>query len=90
MFFKKKEEAFFERMEEKLKNLEDGIAAGNRQSEELTEKIGRLQTTVQKHDMAMEDLLEEWEEKRSDEKEVKERFRELEKNESRLLALFET
>ena len=30
MFFKKKEEAFFERMEEKLKNLEDGIAAGNR------------------------------------------------------------
>ena len=49
MFFKKKEEAFFERMEEKLKNLEDGIAAGNRQSEELTEKIGRLQTTVQKH-----------------------------------------
>ena len=90
MFFKKKEEAFFERMEEKLKNLEDGIAAGNRQSEELTEKIGRLQTTVQKHDMAMEDLLEEWEEKRSDEKEVKERFRELEQNESRLLALFET
>ena len=60
MFFKKKEEIVFGRIEEKLKSLKDGITAGNRQLEDLTEKIGRMQTAVQKHDMAMEDLLEEW------------------------------
>lgn len=89
MFFKKKEEAAFGRLEEKMKSLEDSIASENRQFADLTEKISRLQTTVQKHDMAMEDLLEEWEERRSDEKEVKERSREQEQNEHRLLALFE-
>ena len=62
MFFKKKEEAAFGRLEEKMKSLEDSIASENRQFADLTEKISRLQTTVQKHDMAMEDLLEEWEE----------------------------
>lgn len=89
MFFKKKEEIAFVRMEENLKSLKDGITAGNRQLEDLTEKFSRMQTAVQKHDMAMEDLLEEWEERRSDENGVKERFRALEQNESCLLALFE-
>lgn len=89
MFFRKKEEEAFKQIQEKLKSLEAGIAAGNKQFDGMNENISRLQTMVQKHDMAMEDLLEEWEERRSDEEEVRERFRVQKQNEDHLLALFE-
>lgn len=88
MFLKKWEEAF-QRLEGKLQTLEEGIASGNRQSEELGEKLAQLQTAVKKNDMAMEDLLEEWSERQSDEREIRERFRECEQREERLLQLFE-
>lgn len=88
MFFKRWEEAF-KRLEGKFQALEEGIASGNRKSEELGEKLAQLQTAVKKNDMAMEDLLEEWGERQSDEQEVKERFREYEQREEHLLQLFE-
>lgn len=89
MLFKRKKDETLRRIEEQLKILEDGITTKNGQFETLDKNITRLQTTVLKHDMAMEDLLDEWEQRRSDEEEVKERFREQEQNERHLLALFE-
>lgn len=53
-------------------------------------KLDGLHTVIQKHDMALEDLLDEWSEKKSDEQEIRERFHAYEQQETRLLQLFET
>lgn len=89
MFFKKKKDEFTSWLKGQFLTLEKGIADSGRQFDELDKKMGQLHAAVQKHDMAIEDLLDVLEENSSDEKERKERFREYEQNECRLLELFE-
>ncbi len=52
-------------------------------------KLDGLHTVIQKHDMALEDLLDEWSEKQSDDQEIRKRFRAYEQQETHLLQLFE-
>lgn len=73
------------RLEEAGRQLQDG----NRQLTEMKEEIGRLRASVQKHDMAIEDLLDEWSERSSDEADVRKRLQEGERSEACLLNLFE-
>lgn len=95
MFFKnrEKEENFKKELEqsleEKFQALRQELGKSNRQLEEVNQKVGQLQLSVQKHDMAIEDLLDEWEEKRSDEADVKARFQEGTRRENQLLKVFE-
>ncbi len=69
------------------------LAALNKAVTELDGRLGQninqLHTAVQKHDMAIEDLLDEWEEKKSDEQGIQDRFREHAHTEKLLLDLFE-
>lgn len=89
MFFKKKDEEILKKLDGKFQALERGIAASRGQLEDFGQNISKLQAAVQKHDMAIEDLIEEWEEKRSDEQETKEQFQALWKGEQCFLDLFE-
>lgn len=89
MFFKKKDKEFTTWLKERFHKLETGIAGGNRQLADLNGNMEQFRSALQKHDMAIEDLLDEWAEKKSEEKDIKERFREYEQNECRLLELFE-
>ncbi len=56
----------------------------------LNKNISQLHTDVQKHNMAIEDLLDEWDEKKSDEASVRKSIQESEHTEQQLLQLFET
>lgn len=76
-------------LEGKFHGLEQGIAGESSRLDEVARQIGQLQTSVQKHDMAIEDLLAEWEERSADEADAKARFREQERSEGLLLELFE-
>ena len=67
--------------EELLQRLESSL-------EGIGQDIGRFQTAVQKHDMAIEDLLEEWEEKESEKDSIRKRMMEYEQSENLLLDLF--
>lgn len=64
----------------------DGLGQG---ISSLEQKISQLHSDVHKHDMAIEDLLDEWEEKKSDEESVNACLQEAERTESLLLGLFE-
>lgn len=55
----------------------------------IDQRLSDFHSTIQKHDMALEDLLDEWEERQSDEQAVQGRMKELEQNEARLLTLVE-
>ncbi len=89
MFFKKKNEDLLKNLDERLKTLEHGVDAGRGRLENLNTSIGKLQAAANKHGMAIEDLLEEWEERQSDEEEVREHFRDFKQGERHLLELFE-
>lgn len=56
---------------------------------QLESRFDRLHSDVHRHDMAIEDLLDEWEDKKSDEEDVKEQLMEASQTEKLLLALFE-
>lgn len=97
MFFnRKKQEEFFGKLEEKFHLLEDGLQQSKKEAAEkssqweiISQNVTTLQSVIQKHDMAIEDLLEEWEEKRSDEELVQKQLSEYSKSEQQLLELFE-
>lgn len=61
----------------------------NEHSQTLNQKLSQLQSSVHKHDMAIEDLLDSWEERQSEETHIRNQFREFEQNEQHLLALFD-
>lgn len=88
MFFKKKSEEILKKLDERFQRLERGIAVQREQLEGIGQNISKLQAAVHKHDMAIEDLLEEWEEKQSDESEVKEQFQIFKKERGYFLDLF--
>lgn len=56
---------------------------------QLEDQFHQLRTDVHKHDMALEDLLDEWAEKKSDEESVNARLKEASQTERLLLDLFE-
>ncbi len=101
-FFQKSEQHFrfsenaFQKMEEKFRFLENSLkqpekeaVEKNGQIEMINQNIANFQSVIQKHDMAIEDLLDEWEEKHSDEEMVQKQLLDYQKNEKQLLALFE-
>ncbi len=81
------------RIEKHLQKQEEEKAEGKRQIDALNQGMDQgfrqLQSAVQKHNMAIEDMLDEWEDWQSDEKGTRQRLRELEENEKRLLRLIE-
>lgn len=72
-----------DRTEEKWQTIARGI-------EETNRNIGQLKAAVQKHDMAIEDLLEEWEDKESEKECLRKRIHDSEQAENLLLELFES
>ena len=101
-FFQKWEEHFYssentlQKLEKNFRLLENDIqktnkeaAEKNSQLETVSQNVTALQSTIQKHDMAIEDLLEEWEEKRSDEEIVQKQLSDYSQSEKQLLELFE-
>ena len=101
-FFQKFEEHFrfsdnaFQKIERKLSLLENNLQKPEKkaddkdnQIETISQNLTNLQSSIQKHDMAIEDLLDEWEEKRSDEEMVQKQLLDHQKNEKQLLTLFE-
>jgi len=56
----------------------------------MNQNLSRLHSDVHKHDMAIEDLLDEWAEKKSDEDSVNARLQESAQTEKLLLELFES
>ena len=88
MFFKKNEE-ILKKLDERFQRLEREIAGERKQLDDMGQNINKLQTAANKHDMAIEDLLEEWEEKQSEDTELKEQFRTYKKENRCFLDLFE-
>lgn len=70
--------------------IKDGQEYRTRVNQRLEEGITHLQSAVNKHNMAVEDLLEEWEDKRSEEELASIKIKELEAMEEQFLKLFET
>lgn len=64
---------------QKITNLDSGIH----------QQLSGFHSIIQKHDMVLEDLLDEWEERKSDAQAVQDRFAQMEQNETQLLALIE-
>lgn len=93
MFFTKYHDALLKRLEMLLRALEQNAAEQkvqlDTQLKEINQNITKFQSSVDKQDMAVEDLIEEWNEKQSDTEHVKEQFREHAQQERRLLDLFE-
>ncbi len=61
----------------------------NQTAGHMEQQLNQLHADVHKHDMAIENLLDEWEEKKSDEESVKARQQESDQTEQLLLGLFE-
>lgn len=93
MFFTKYHDALLKCLETLLRALEQNAAEQKAQMDlqlkEINQNITKFQSSVDKQDMAVEDLIEEWNEKQSDTEHVKEQFREHARQERRLLDLFE-
>ena len=75
-------------LEEKSRTISGNMNENGRKLEGIDQDISRLQAAVQKHDMAIEDLLEEWEEKESEKDSIRKRMMEYEQSENLLLDLF--
>lgn len=97
MFFKKKNQnELLNKIYDKLDILEGNIdslnqciAKDDKNLENINQNIAVLQSAVNKHDMAIDDLLDEWEEKSSDESSTQKLLQECRQNENQLLELFE-
>jgi len=79
----------FRILDNKFDSLEQNIITENENLKEINQQISTLTSSVHKHDMAIEDLLDEWEEKRSDECSTQKLLKESGQNEQQLLELFE-
>lgn len=91
---KRKCEELLQRMENRQEEQSCAIAGAlsgcSGKLEEIEQNIGQLRTAVQKHDMAIEDLLEKWEAKESEKDSVRGQLLKYEQSEDALLALFES
>lgn len=89
MFRKNKQTELITKLEEKISALEKSVTAGNTQLTDINRHLEHLQGTVSEQGMSIEDLLEEWNERKADDDSVREHFRDCEQAEQRLLELFE-
>ncbi len=91
---KKQYEELLRKMEDRLEKRFQAIAGKLEEDSGKLEEMGRctgeLRTAVQKHDMAIEDLLEKLEENESEREEAGKRILECERSENLLLELFES
>lgn len=78
------------RVEEKLQAIAGSVEKDGRGLEKIEQNIEQLKAAVQKHDMAIEDLLEEWEDKETQKDGFRERLHDCEQSENLLLELFES
>lgn len=72
-----------------LKMMDEMETRINNQLDQIEAHCSRLQTDVHKHDMAIEDLLDEWAVKKSDEDSIRTQLDEARQTEQQLLELFE-
>ena len=84
-----KTEEKFSLLEDILHKTEKEAAEQARQMETINLNIAGLQEKKQKHDMAIEDLLDEWAEKRSAKEMAQKQLSDYSQREKRLLELFE-
>lgn len=100
MFFKKREQEWENCIQDLKQKLLDEMARGQEQQHQLAQrqlqlvqesdrKLEQLGARVSKHDMALEDLLEEWEEKSAGEERLLDSLQEQKQAEKKLLDLFE-
>lgn len=93
MFFTKQHSALLNRLEEKIQTIEQTVTGQRTQLDvqisDIKQNIAKLHTSVNKQDMALEDLIEEWGDRKSDEENINAQIREYAQNERRLLELFE-
>lgn len=73
-----------------LDSLQTDVRSLLQTTGQLESRLDGLHSDVHKHDMAIEDLLDEWDEKKSDEKEVQAQLQEASQTETLLLSMFET
>lgn len=87
MFIAKKQfEKLLRDMEDRAEEKWQTAARG---WEETNQSIGQLKAAVQKHDMAIEDLLEEWEEQETEKDGLRKSMQDCERSGKLLLELFE-
>ena len=97
MFFKKNhQEELLNKLEDKLQildnkfdSLEQNIVTEHKHLDDIKQNMATLQSSVNKHNMALEDLLDEWEEKSSEEDSTQKLLQESRQNEQQLLELFD-
>lgn len=78
------------RVDEKLRTIAGGLTEGGKRLEEIDQNMGQLKAAVQKHDMAIEDLLDEWDSRESEKESFRKQIQEWEQSETLLLELFES
>lgn len=91
MFFRKKEslEPVIHALEEEIHTLHQEVTASGKQLEHMNQISGQLPSVVSKHNMAIEDLLDEWADKRSGEELMQQTLTQLQQSEKQLLELLE-
>lgn len=89
MFGKNKYTQQIIRLEEKISALEQDVANGNAQHADIGRSLDQLCRSVREQGMSVEDLLEEWNEKKSSEDSGREKLRQCAQDERNLLELFE-
>ena len=95
MFFGKRKsieadtQELMKQVETQLEKVSESLGEGQKIQEQGIKTLEGFGTDLKRHDMSLEDLLDEWSEKKSDEKEIKEQIRCLKDTEEKLLKLFE-
>ncbi len=79
-----------DKLEEKFQAVSRSLGEGGGKLEGIDQDIGQLRTEVQKHNMAVEDLLDEWEDRKSEKDSARKQMLEYEQSEKNLLELFES
>ncbi len=78
-----------EKMETEIEALKQGISAGNARLSDMDRNLQQLQNSVREQGISVEDLLEEWSERKSVEDGLRKQLHESVENEGHLLELFE-
>ena len=90
---KKKEEGetreLLKQLGEKIDNSSKVYDASQYKVEQMQQQMNNFEKTLKRHDMSLEDLLDEWSERKSDESEIRDQMRSLRETEEKFLKLFE-
>lgn len=95
MFFGKRKsieadtQELMKQVETRLDKVSEGLEEGKIIQEQAIKTLEGFGANLKRHDMSLEDLLDEWSGRRSDEKEIKQQIRNLKDTEEKLLKLFE-